>query len=137
MTHATCRLIVKNRDQLRNRTFGNRVWATFTFTFYISPSFRRVVNTTMLLFGGERQSIGGVTLERLAAGGSSETKEMTVYTATIAHSGGDDDAKRSIAARRSWRGRRCDTDTARLVSSVNRRRTCCSFSPSAPVLSQS
>jgi len=33
MTHATCRLTAKNRDQLRNPTLGNRVWATF-----ISPS---------------------------------------------------------------------------------------------------
>ena len=31
MTHLTCRLSVKNRDQLRNPTLGNRVWATFTF----------------------------------------------------------------------------------------------------------
>ena len=31
MTYVTCRLTAKNRDQLRNRTLGNRVWATFTF----------------------------------------------------------------------------------------------------------
>ena len=30
MTHVTCRLTAKNRDQLRNPTHGNRVWATFT-----------------------------------------------------------------------------------------------------------
>jgi len=30
MTHVTCRLTAKNRDQLRNSTLGNRVWATFT-----------------------------------------------------------------------------------------------------------
>jgi len=30
MTHVTCRLTAKNRDQLRNPTIGNRVWATFT-----------------------------------------------------------------------------------------------------------
>jgi len=29
MCHVTCRLTAKNRDQLRNRTLGNRVWATF------------------------------------------------------------------------------------------------------------
>jgi len=29
MTHATCRLTAKNRDQLRNPTLGNRVWVTF------------------------------------------------------------------------------------------------------------
>jgi len=31
MTHVTCSLTAKNRDQLRNPTLGNRVWATFTF----------------------------------------------------------------------------------------------------------
>ena len=31
MTHVSCRLTAKNRDQLRNLTLGNRVWATFTF----------------------------------------------------------------------------------------------------------
>jgi len=29
MTHVTCRLTAKNRDQLRNPTLGNRVRATF------------------------------------------------------------------------------------------------------------
>jgi len=31
MTHVTCRLTAKNRDQPRNPTLGNRVRATFTF----------------------------------------------------------------------------------------------------------
>ena len=31
MIHVTCRLTAKNRDQLRNPTLGNRVWASFTF----------------------------------------------------------------------------------------------------------
>jgi len=31
MTHVTCRLTAKNRDQLRYPTLGNRVWVTFTF----------------------------------------------------------------------------------------------------------
>jgi len=31
MTHITCRLTAKNRDQLRNPTLGNRVRATFSF----------------------------------------------------------------------------------------------------------
>jgi len=31
MTHVSCRLTAKNRDQLWNPTLGNRVWATFTF----------------------------------------------------------------------------------------------------------
>jgi len=29
MTHVTCRLTAKSRDQLRNPTLRNRVWATF------------------------------------------------------------------------------------------------------------
>ena len=29
MTHITCMLTAKNRDQFRNPTLGNRVWATF------------------------------------------------------------------------------------------------------------
>ena len=33
MTHITCRLTAKNRDQLRNLTLSDRVWATFTFIF--------------------------------------------------------------------------------------------------------
>jgi len=32
MTHVTCRLTAKNRDQLRNPTLGSRVWATFLFS---------------------------------------------------------------------------------------------------------
>ena len=31
MTHVTCGLTAKNRDQLRNPALGNRVWANFTF----------------------------------------------------------------------------------------------------------
>jgi len=31
MTHITCRLTARYRDQLLNPTLGNRVWATFTF----------------------------------------------------------------------------------------------------------
>ena len=31
MTHITCRLTAKNRDQLRNPTISNRVWATLPF----------------------------------------------------------------------------------------------------------
>jgi len=31
MTHIICMLTAKNRDQLRNPTLDNRVWATFTF----------------------------------------------------------------------------------------------------------
>jgi len=35
MTHVTCRLSAKIRDQLRNPTLGNRVWATY-LSFYVT-----------------------------------------------------------------------------------------------------
>ena len=35
-------LTAKNRRQLRNPTLGNRVWATFTFTFYCFEFVRKV-----------------------------------------------------------------------------------------------
>ena len=43
MTHVTCRLTAKNRDQLRNSTLGNRVWATFTFFTTVCVCARQVV----------------------------------------------------------------------------------------------
>jgi len=30
MTHVTCKLTAENRDQLRDPTLDNRLWATFT-----------------------------------------------------------------------------------------------------------
>jgi len=41
MTHVTCRLTAKNRDQLRNPTLRNQLWATFTF-FYMGASNKQV-----------------------------------------------------------------------------------------------
>jgi len=38
MTHITCRLTAKNRDQLRKPTLCNRVWATFTFYLHRARS---------------------------------------------------------------------------------------------------
>ena len=37
MTHVTCRLTARNRDQPRNPTLGNRVWATFYGHKLVSP----------------------------------------------------------------------------------------------------
>jgi len=37
MTHVTCMLTAKNRDQLRNSMLGNRVWATFGATENARP----------------------------------------------------------------------------------------------------
>jgi len=38
MTHVTCRLAAKNRDQLLNHTLGNRMWATFTFLKFLDTT---------------------------------------------------------------------------------------------------
>jgi len=37
MTHVTCKLTAKNRDQLRNPTLSNRAWATFFTTEITFP----------------------------------------------------------------------------------------------------
>ena len=45
MTHITCRLTAKNRNQLLNPTLGDRVWATFFYLMcycLISPRFFQV-----------------------------------------------------------------------------------------------
>ena len=41
MTHITCRLTAKNRDQLRNPTLDNRVWATF---LYVTARYGKPMN---------------------------------------------------------------------------------------------
>ena len=48
MTHITCRLTAKNRDQLRNPTLGNRVWATFTFFIpFLNTNIQSVSNADL------------------------------------------------------------------------------------------
>ena len=55
MTHVTCRLTVKNRDQPRNPTLGNRVWSTFTFSYFplelcpkLRTSLRHIVSISVV-----------------------------------------------------------------------------------------
>ena len=55
MTHVTCRPTAKNRDQLRNPTLGNRVWASFTFLFW---------NTVLSLITQRTQRLCTVTSRR-------------------------------------------------------------------------
>ena len=64
MTHVTCRLTAKNRDQLRNPTLGNRVWATFTLFSY-GPLYYSAWTVICKLWsdieaemGGDRQTRG-------------------------------------------------------------------------------
>jgi len=48
LTYVTCRLTAKNRDQLRNPTLSNRVWATFTFlTALMGKVMRPVVSVCL------------------------------------------------------------------------------------------
>jgi len=50
MTHDICRLTAKNRDQLRNPTLGNRVWATFTFLVSLASNNRLTRTSVTILF---------------------------------------------------------------------------------------
>ena len=52
MTHVTCRLTVKNRDQLQNPTLGNRVW--ITCYFYLKYTCSRVTSASSALVGSQR-----------------------------------------------------------------------------------
>ena len=60
MTQVTCRPTAKNRDQLRNPTLGNRVWATFSvFVKYSSGTLLLVVEyvTFTFLFTVSQRSV--------------------------------------------------------------------------------
>ena len=60
MTHDTCRLTAKNRDQLRNPTLGNRVWLT-VFNTFLRPIIPSGSGTFRIVFWVEtiRASIPG------------------------------------------------------------------------------
>jgi len=56
MTHVTCQLTAKNRDQLRNPTLGNRVWVSFTtlviiILFSANPCHRRLPPSSSFSLG--------------------------------------------------------------------------------------
>jgi len=50
MTHVTCMLTAKNRDQLRNPTLGNRVWATFFALLLIGANNTQIIFITRALW---------------------------------------------------------------------------------------
>ena len=54
------RLTAQNRDQLRNPTLGNGVWAAFTFYLYLICRLMRVIMTFVwcLVVGGS-EAMGG------------------------------------------------------------------------------
>ena len=47
MTHVTCRLTAKNRDQLRNPTLGDQAWATF-FTVHHLKLFLSIADVDII-----------------------------------------------------------------------------------------
>ena len=57
MTHVTCRLTAKNRDQLRNPTLGNRVWATFSFLPYSGVAKKFFRGSKSFRSGGQKSPI--------------------------------------------------------------------------------
>jgi len=56
MTHVTCRLTAKNRDQLQNPMLGNRVWATFTFFRVIYEIRHEIAQTLAMNFNRSLES---------------------------------------------------------------------------------
>ena len=110
MTHVTCRLTAKNRDQLRNPTLGNRVWATFTF---IATRQRRALKVTpQVATGAESAVYVAVCWSQLA-------RETPTGVAM------DDDGRASVNS---------DDDTASLSSMSSSSSTSLRLSPDATPL---
>jgi len=87
MTHVTCRLTAKNRDQLRNPTLGNRVWATFTFLKRFNIPVRRVIDTKMGLAASATHGHGTGPMQHKAREGlwkTAATAEAAWYHRTSA-----------------------------------------------------
>jgi len=106
MTHITCRLTAKNRDQLRNSTLGNRVWATF-YLFYPFTVSRYCPTPVSPIYFPTFLSVSPLNL----ASYSAERK----ITKIVAKVGGDQIHLVPIIPQ-SWRGRcpgRCRRGKAR------------------------
>ena len=89
MTHVTCRLTAENRDQLRNLTLGNRVWATFTFDPYRGWSNSSCVR---LVAGC---SVAGDAVERGVGGGPTVRAVLRRAEEGQAHIPGADAARQA------------------------------------------
>jgi len=66
ITHLTCRLTAKNRDQLRNPTLGNRVWATFAFlgSMYIIIIIIIIIIIDIIRIGRLHWKVGKIAIYR-------------------------------------------------------------------------
>ena len=71
MTHVTCRLTAKKRDQLRYPTLGNRVWATFRdnhvvfsgdFNFILSDFLTLITLRSLVEYGLRLETITSCSL---------------------------------------------------------------------------
>ena len=74
MTHVTCRLTAKNRDQFRNPTLGSRVWATFTFADDSSENENIAVKDMP-----EETSHADVTVDNITTDVPRKGKDVTQY----------------------------------------------------------
>jgi len=72
MTHVTCRLAAKNRDQRGNRTLGSRVSATFTFFLYRRSAKNARESFRLMAYvprsDGCRSNVGGTATLQLMDG---------------------------------------------------------------------
>jgi len=118
MTHVTCRLTEKNRDQLRKPTLGNRVWATFTFCRayniltstaifwhmgrYTLPVLRgsRPDNTALpIFFGLSARKLGLLSSTfKIVVGPSRRLAKLTVWPAHFSYASAAYDAVRTRLA---------------------------------------
>jgi len=82
MTHDTCRLTAKNRDQLRNPTLGNRVWLT-VFNTFLRPIIPSGSGTFRIVFWVEtiRASIPGA--RGGGAGGANTTQRQVHFNMSM------------------------------------------------------
>ena len=113
MTHVICRLTAKNRDQLRNPTLGDRVWATFSASCSVAAAhgsihrirqvapmctttwFRGPTRSTLLING---MSIGSVVSARLAVVTNTHRQTTPCAVLSVAMSRG-----RGTCEHQSWR----------------------------------
>jgi len=77
MTYVACRLTAKNRDQLRNPTLSNRVWATFTFYIRLNG-----LRQNESLWQTERQTDTGPYIASRGIKTHSSTNEMSETATT-------------------------------------------------------
>ena len=88
MTHVTCRLTAKNRDQLRNPTLGNRAWAAFTFLLWLIEYLSVYVRTSFASFAGESVAAAAeIAVHVIDTHAGVETRAAEAFITLCTHSG--------------------------------------------------